>query len=345
MSEAKIYSSRLGAITDEQFARVAERWNLGGFVSAAPVTSGLFGQNVFVTTTKGEYVLRGAPHWVKRLGEVNFRPEDRLQFTQEKFFAQQLHEHTKAPVPWPMLHDTKSDIFGWPYLIMPKMPGHCFDERDILKALSDKDRHSVAEALGSMLAEMQKLTSPFAGNFDVDTIELTPFAGGNTQHVIDETRDCVVGAEGDGVLTSDEVEWIEAAVLRARAAGERPNTYVHCDYKLNNLSLSKINDVWHVTGLFDLHEAKFGDGALDIVRQACSYLDTEPPLARVFIESYFARVGRDERLRDLMPLYMINDRMKFWAFFARPANRAPWTVGKTFRRWATRYLDGIIGLL
>ena len=345
MSEAKVYSSRLGAISDEQFAEVARRWNLGAFVSAAPVTSGLFGQNVFVTTTKGEFVLRGAPHWVRRPGETTYRPEDRLQFTQEKFFAQQLHEHTEAPVPWPMLHDEKSDIFGWPYLIMPKMPGRCFNERDILKALSDADRRSVAEALGSMLVEMQKLTSPFAGNFDVDTIKLTPFAGGNTQHVIDETRGMGSGAEADGVLTSDDIEWIETAGQRAHAVGERPNTYVHCDYKFNNLTLGTENGGWRVTGLFDLHEARFGDGALDIVRQACSYLDTEPGLARVFTESYFGRVGRDKRLRDIMPLYVINDRMKFWAFFARPTNRASWTIGKTFRQWATRYLDAIIDLL
>lgn len=345
MSEAKIYSSRLGAISDEQFAAAVQRWNLGAFVSAAAVTSGLFGQNVFVSTTKGDFVLRGAPHWVKRPGETTYRPEDRLQFTQEKFFAQQLHEHTKAPVPWPMLHDEKSDIFGWPYLIMPKMPGRCFNERDILKALSADDRRSVAEALGSMLAEMQELTSPFAGNFDVDTIELTPFAGGNTQHVIDETHGMEIGAKADGVLTFDDVEWIETSVQRARAAGERPNTYVHCDYKLNNLTLGQDNGSWRVQGLFDLHEAKFGDGALDIVRQTCSYLDTEPKLARVFAEGYFTRVGRDRRLENLMPLYVINDRMKFWAFFARPAERAPWTVGKTFRQWATRYLDAIMELL
>jgi aminoglycoside phosphotransferase (APT) family kinase protein len=345
MSETKVYSQRLGRISDAQFAAVAERFNLGAFLSAAPTTSGLFGQNVFVTTTKGEFVLRGAPHWVKRPLEKAYRPEDRLQFTQEKYFAHQLHEQTEAPVPWPMLHDEASDIFGWPYLVMPKMPGACFNERDILKVLSAEDRRSVAHALGATLAEMQKLTSPFAGNFDVDTISLTPFAGGNTQHVIDEIQGAVSGAETEGILTPDDIAWIAAAEDRARGCGARANTYVHCDYKLNNLTLSKSNDEWRVTGLFDLHEAKFGDGGLDIVRQACSYLDTERGLARVFVDSYFERVARDPRLQELMPLYIINDRMKFWAFFARPENRAAWTVGKTFRQWAGRYSDAIVALL
>jgi len=345
MSESKVYSERLGAISDAQFQAVADRLALGRFVDAAPITSGLFGQNVFMTTTTGEYVLRGAPHWVKRLGEKTYRPNDRVQFTAEKYFAQQLHEHTKTPVPWPMLHDQTSDILGWPYLVMPKMPGQCFNEQNILKLLSAEDRQGVARALGEMLVEMQKLTSPFAGNFDVDTVELTPFPDGNLGLVIAETRDAVATASANGVMTDNDLEWIAAAEQSARAAGERPNTYVHCDYKLNNLTVSKVGDDWRVTGLFDLHEARFGDGALDLVRQACSYLDTEPALARVFVQRYFERVPRDPRIKELLPLYLINDRMKFWTFFANPASPAPWTKGRTFGGWAEPYLDALLALI
>ena len=345
MAQAKVYSERLGAISDAQFQAVADRLALGRFLEAAPTTSGLFGQNVFVTTTKGEFVLRGAPHWVKRLGEKTYRPNDRVQFTAERYFAQQLHEHTNAPVPWPMLHDQASDILGWPYLVMPKMPGQCFNERNILKLLSAEDRHGVARALGDMLAEMQRLTSPFAGNFDVDTVELTPFAGGNTGYVIDETRDAVAAADANGVMTADDLAWIDAAERSARGAGERANTYVHCDYKLNNLTVDRDGDGWRVTGLFDLQEARFGDGALDLVRQACSYRDTEPALARVFVEAYFERVARDPDIKELLPLYLINDRMKFWTFFTNPASPAAWTKGRTFRGWAEPYLDAMLALV
>jgi hypothetical protein len=112
MTESRIYSERLGAISDGQFDAVAERWDLGEFVGATPITDGLFGQNVFITTTHGDFVLRGAPHWVKGADDTEWRREDRFQFTKEVFFARQLHEHTKAPVPWPMLHDQAADIFG-----------------------------------------------------------------------------------------------------------------------------------------------------------------------------------------------------------------------------------------
>ena len=140
MQEATVYSERLGAISDEQFHAVADRLRIGRFVRAAPTTSGLFGQNVFVTTTDGEFVLRGAPHWVKAIHETQYHQEDRWQFSKEKYFAEQLHAHTNTPVPWPMLHDQTSDILGWPYLVMPRMPGVCFDERSIRKALAPEDR-------------------------------------------------------------------------------------------------------------------------------------------------------------------------------------------------------------
>src|SRR5437870_5571176 len=115
MSAGIVYSERLGAIRDAQFAVACVRAGIGAFLKAEPTTAGLFGQNVFVTTSNGEFVLRGAPHWVKGPNDKAWRREDRWQFTKERWFAQQLHERTKAPVPWPMLHDEASDIFGWPY--------------------------------------------------------------------------------------------------------------------------------------------------------------------------------------------------------------------------------------
>jgi len=346
MTEARKYSDRLGAIRAEQFEAVATRWNLGRFVKAEPVASGLFGQNVFVTTTAGEFVLRGAPHWVKGPGDAEYRPEDRWQFTKERYFARQLHEHTNVPAPWPMLHDEASDIFGWPYLVMPKMPGACFNERDILKALDPSDRLGVAKALGEMLAQMQTLQSPFAGDFSTRTIVLEPYPDGAIAWNVREIQNFAVTAETNGSITADDRAFIDAIIARAlKTVSNRPNTYVHCDYKLNNLAVMKSNGAWRVSGLFDFHEARFADGGLDLVRTACSYLDTEPGLARTFVESYRGNIARDASLAELMPLFVVNDRMKFWEFFAKPNAVASWLRGKTFRSWVAPYLDSILELL
>lgn len=345
MSMAKTYSERLGSISDEQFEAVAARFNLGRFVGAEPIAVGLFGQNVFVTTSDGEFVLRGAPHWVKDIDETEYRREDRWQFTKERFFAQQLHEKTRTPAPWPIMHDQTNDIFGWPYLVMPRMPGHCFNERDIRKALDPVDRRGVAVALGENLAEMQTLTAPFAGDFSTATIKLEAYPGGAISWIAHELSAFVRTAQKDGSLEIDDIDYIAAAIAPASAmSANRPSTYVHCDYKLNNLAVAKTDGRWRVSGLFDFHEARFSDGGLDLVRTTCSYLDTEPELARVFVESYFGNVGHDEALRKLMPLFVMNDRMKFWDFFAKPGARATWLSEKTFRAWVTPYLDSVMAL-
>jgi hygromycin-B 7''-O-kinase len=59
----KEYSKRLGAISPAQFRAALERLGLGDFVRAEAVPFGLFGQNVFVGSTQGEFVLRGVPHY------------------------------------------------------------------------------------------------------------------------------------------------------------------------------------------------------------------------------------------------------------------------------------------
>ncbi|MEI9993153.1 MAG: aminoglycoside phosphotransferase family protein [Rhizomicrobium sp.] len=336
MSDAVVYSERLGAIRDAQFEAACARLGLGRFVAAAPTTSGLFGQNVFVTTMEGEFVLRGAPHWVKDVDETEYRREDRHQFTSERWFAQQLHARTKTPVPWPIHHDRSDDIFGWPYLVMPRMPGLCTDERSILKALGPEDRRGVAVALGENLAEMQNLTWPFAGGFSPVTIELEPYPEGAIGWTAHETR-AIVRACG-GRLTAEDVAWIEDAIGGAK--GAVADTYVHCDYKLGNLTLLKENGRWRVSGLFDFHEARFADGALDVVRVACSYLDTEPALARAFVQAYGKPLDAAR-----MTLYVLNDRLKIWGYFSHSDVDADWLRRKTFRGWSQRYVDGVLELL
>ncbi len=127
-SKSASYSQRLGVIRDNQFEAVTERFSLGRFLGAEPISQGLFGQNVYLNTSEGKFVLRGAPHWVRRLDEVAWRQQDQWQITKERYFAEALQEQTNAPVPWPMRYDASTDIFGWPYLVMPRMPSECFED-------------------------------------------------------------------------------------------------------------------------------------------------------------------------------------------------------------------------
>jgi hypothetical protein len=104
-----------------------------------------------------------------------------------------------------------------------------------------------------------------------------------------------------------------------------------------------------VAGVFDLHTARFGDGAFDLVHQACCYLETERDMARVFVGAYLADAGVGEDLAARLPLYIAANRLSIWCGFSRadrPADERPdWSRGKTFRGWAEPYIARILAFL
>jgi hygromycin-B 7''-O-kinase len=128
------YSARLGEISASQFQAALDCFDLGIFVQAEPIPFGIFGQNVFLTSTKGAFVLRGDPHFP-------------WQFPTEQFFVQQLHEHTHVAVPHPYLIDDSTDIFGWSYVIMPRMIGLQVTNPQVKKTLNAEDRMGIARAV------------------------------------------------------------------------------------------------------------------------------------------------------------------------------------------------------
>ena len=170
------YSNRLGHISTEQFQAALTRLHLGEFVEAEPVPFGLFGQNVFLTSTQGRFVLRGAPHYP-------------WQFPTEQFFVDQLHAHTQAPVPYPYLLDPSTDIFGWSFVIMPRMPGLQLHHKLAAARLALKDQLEIAAALARMLVEVQNLTWVVAGKFDPQTGDVMPFDKPYHEWVIDNIHE------------------------------------------------------------------------------------------------------------------------------------------------------------
>jgi len=88
--------------------------------------------------TTGEYVLRGDPHFW-------------WQFPTEQFFARQLHERTSVPVPWPYLIDPTPNIFGWSYVIMPRLFGLQLADPQVRAQLNLADKRKIAHALGENL--------------------------------------------------------------------------------------------------------------------------------------------------------------------------------------------------
>lgn len=345
------YSARLGEISTSQFQMALERLNLGTFVQAEPIPFGLFGQNVFLTSTKGAFVLRGNPHFP-------------WQFPTEQFFVQQLHAQTLVPVPYPYLIDGSPDIFGWSYVIMPRMPGFQVTDPHVKEVLSAEDRTGIARALGENLAAMQELTWPFSGRYHPESRTVQPFELREelaypfpiawderardieprevafSERIVAKIRHMLWQAAGysDRTLPADRA-WAEEVIESAKEAlndGFQP-CFVMEDYKDTNVVLRNDQGLWSVSGVFDLMGGCFGDGEADLARQVCVYLEEDPRLGHEFIQAYLAKKPPRPGFRERFPVYLLYERPIIWEY-AQRTQPMWWDDTLTFRQWAERYI-------
>jgi hygromycin-B 7''-O-kinase len=326
------YSKRLGVLSSTQFRAALDRFDLGDFLSAEPIRFGLFGQNVFLTSTKGEYVLRGVPHYP-------------WQFPKERFFTRLLHERTTVPVPWPYLLDPRDDIFGWSYVLMPRMPGLQLIDPEVRGRLSAVDRRAVATAMGNTLAHAHLLTWPYAGEYDLATDTIQPLRVDHTEWVISRMRnDLQVAIPLSDRTTDADVAWVERVIDEGREALD--TAFVPClvmqDYKEGNSVAQYREGSWQITGVFDLMEPYFGDGEADLPRQASVYADEDLELAREFVASYGEGMRRQDRpirpgSADRFRIYMLLDRLIIWQFAQR--HGVWWDPSLTLRQWAEPYVE------
>lgn len=327
------YSKRLGVISPDQFQAALDRFGLGTFVTAAAIPFGLFGQNVLVTSTAGRFVLRGAAlhTW---------------QFQKERFVANVLHEQSTVPVPWPYHFDEDESLFGWPhgYAVMPYMPGLSLADEAVLKRIPVADRVRIARLLGETLRDVQQTTWPHAGQYDVDKDSIQPFPGAFSDWLVDELRRLlrVSISYGTGATEADAA-WAEQIIQDAaqHVSLPGPAVLVLHDYKEGNVTVERGDDGWRISGVFDLVEALFGDGELDLIRQLAAYLEEPvPALARALLDGYQKqhrlRPGADRRLA----LYLTYERMVIWEYYHQPGNLHQWWYAeKTPRDWVTPYLS------
>ena len=326
---SRIYSPRLGAISPGQFQAALDRFDLGQFIRAEPIVAGNFGQNVYLMSTAGAHVLRGAP----------FDPQ---QFLTEQFYTDQLHARTGAPVPWPYRLDPSTEIFGWPYVIMPRMPGiHPYDEED-RRRLSPPDRSRIAWAMGETLAEMQRLTWPYAGRYDAAARVVRPFAVPFPEWIIARIRACVDEAASlSDATTEADRRWVEELIARHRWALEVPfePCFVMQDYKEDNAVAERVGGTWRVGGVFDYADAYFGDGEVDLARPVAMYFEDDPSLelARAFVQAYAARGRLRRGYAERYEVYALLDRVLCWQFGHR--HGVWWSPELSLEAWARPYVD------
>lgn len=356
-----IYSQRLGDIQDLAFQWALARFGLGDFVAAEAIPHGLFGQNVYLTSTKGEYVLRG-------------NPLSADQFETERFMAEQLHAQTPVPVAWPYLVETADELFGWPYMIMPRLSGLPLASPAVKAALSDRERVEIAAAMGETLAGLHQFQQPQPGVYDTETRTVRPLRATysapwliTAAYWADETDLPLSSAEtyrrwirsridfylqaalaaSDSTTgrttTPADVAWINAIFDENSPALLEPfqPCFVMNDFKEGNTIAAKIDGRWRITGVVDLMGAYFGDGEADLSRVLSEYKIGEPSAEErvyAFLDAYCRTRGEQAARPGFMQrfaIYLMMDQMILWSF----GRQLGWFDDVTdFRTHCERYL-------
>ena len=312
---------RLGKLSLEQFSEATQKHGLGRCISAAPLSGGIFRQNVLLATDKGEWIFRGGSHYA-------------WQFPKERFFAYLLAHETPAPVPLPYLVDKSLDTFSYDYVLMPKMPGVQLSDQAYFKTLAAFDQQEIAFELGRFLRELQTYQAPFYGEYDEAIGGMTGYSGLYKDEVVARADKLIREANSVTVSVSDEEVGAISKILQKhlpKIDGSRP-VIVMQDYKDGNMCVTKVENEWKVTGLFDLMEARFGHRLEDVPRQCAAYLDAQrPDLAHHFLAGY----GVSDNDLGLLDCFMIVDRLLVWEYGVRVGKW--WSADETFSDWLQKY--------
>lgn len=326
--DAVTYSRHLGAIRPDQFQAALSRFDLGAFERAEPIGAGITGQNCFLTSTAGVFVLRGRPLWPG-------------QFEEERFLAEQIDRQTPVPAPWPYLLDAGTDIFGWSYALMPRLAGVPLPWPASWEARAPGERLDVARALGEGLGRLQELRWHHTGHFDARVGTVVPFETTAGERLIGHVRTGLAAARActpDRVGDADEA-YVEAILRRARPALEATGEacFVMPDYKEDNVLVEVGPEGYRVCGVVDLG-GHFGDGAQALARQRAMYLGSDPAVAAAFVGAYLAarqpRPGFAERLA----AYVLNERLEIWEW-AQRTGVAWWGPGLHLRDWLAPFVE------
>ena len=288
-AETLKYSERLGVIRPGQLERVCERFDLGLLERAAPATAGLWGQIILLTTTTGEFVLRG-------------NPTSPHQLHKERAVAAALHGRSALGVPWPYVVDDDTDLFGWTYAVMPRLPGT--PGNVLWSSADDRARVCRARAHGDALGRLHEVAFPAPGPYDPDQDRFVA-AGDFRVWTLDRLKSLRSLCRSADALLSDDERFIDALLESSVGALDEPLTpvLVHHDFSLANTIYAGAGGDHEATGVLDLGEAHIGDGDEDLIR---FLFRRKAAQRRAFVAAYRRRSPARPGAGDRLAIYAVS---------------------------------------
>ncbi|WP_226001141.1 phosphotransferase family protein [Paenibacillus sp. BJ-4] len=321
-------SNRLGEVTNDQLQRVLDRFDLGRLLSSEKTTEGVMGQTLYISSTAGQFVLKGNPLFSG-------------QWVEERFMVEQLHTRTLIPVPAPYLVDDTEDIFGWSYAVMPRLYGEHIHTPELQARLTSLDKQQMAEILAAALLELHSWKVKSSGELDTTTLAIRPFEISYRAWLYARIRYWLEDARKYSDISVQDMEWVEGILEDSRQAFDQLEaaTFVMGDFKPQNVLVQNGENGWRVSGLFDFTTAYFGDGVADLQKITTMYLENgQEELAQQFLAVYFKGMEAKEGFTERFRVHMLCQQILNWGC-AKAMKQVTWDDKLSFAEWAQKFTD------
>ncbi|WP_025724290.1 phosphotransferase family protein [Paenibacillus polymyxa] len=321
-------SNRLGEVTNDQMQRMLNRFDLGRLLSYEKTAEGVLGQTLYVSSTAGQFVLKGNPLF---LG----------QWIEEKFMVEQIQTRTPIPVPTPYLVDHTEDIFGWSYAVMPRLYGQHIHTPELQAKLTSLDKQQMAEMLATVLLELHSWKVKNSGELDTTTLAIRPFEVSYRGWLYGRIRYWLEDAKKYSNISVQDMEWVEEILEGSRQAFDQLEaaTFVMGDFKPQNFLVQNGDKGWRVSGLFDFTTAYFGDGVADLPKITTMYLENgEEELAKGFLSAYAQGMNAKEGFTERFRVHMLHQQVLNWGC-AKAMKQVTWDDKLSFAAWAQKFMD------
>ncbi|WMT39661.1 hypothetical protein RE628_19965 [Paenibacillus sp. D2_2] len=198
-------TNKVGVLTNNQVQEMLDRYNLGKLISIQETSKGVGKQTMFVSSTAGEFVLKGNPLYEG-------------QFVEEKFYIENLSELTNLPLSLPYIVDQQNDIFGWTYAIMPRLSGVHFNDQDLKEQMNLEEKIEIVEVLVECLCKLHHWKVESYGEFDPKNYTIRPFHDSYKTWIYHRIRYWLEDAKKYSVITTKDVNWVEDLLLECEEA-------------------------------------------------------------------------------------------------------------------------------
>ncbi|MBE0336949.1 phosphotransferase family protein [Paenibacillus sp. 23TSA30-6] len=321
-------SNRLGEVADDQLQRMLDRFDLGRLISSGKTAEGVMGQTLYISSTAGQFVLKGNPLF-------------QGQWAEEQFIVEQLHTRTQIPVPAPYLVDETEDIFGWSYSIMPCLDGQHIHTPELQARLTPPDQQQMAEMLAIVLLELHSWKVEDSGELDTSSLAIRPFDVSYRVWLYGRIRYWLEDARKYSDISVQDIAWVEGILEGSRQAFDQlnTNTFVMGDFKPQNFLVKNGDGGWKVSGLFDFTTAYFGDGVADLPKITIMYLENgEEELARRFLTAYLKGMEDKKGFVERFRVHMLYQQILNWGC-AKAMKQVTWDDKLSFADWARKFTD------